>query len=91
MSNQNNMPKHKNDRARLQRDYSTETARESLTPEQKFNKMFENFKLQTIKDGTLRRLKDRKYFMKPGERKRKKRAEAEQKARQNQKRRRQGK
>lgn len=91
MSNQNNMPKHKNDRARIQKDYSTETARESLTPEQKFNKMWESFKLQTIKEGTLRILRDREYFMKPGERRRKKRAEAEQKARQNQKRRRKGK
>lgn len=91
MSNQNNMPKHKNDRARLQKDYSTETARESLTPEQKFNKMFENFKLRTIKEGTLRTLRDRQYFMKPGEKRRKKKAEAEQKARQNQRRRRQGK
>lgn len=91
MSNQNNMPKHKNDIARIQRDYSTETAREGLTPEQKFNKMFENFKLQTITDGTLRILREREYFMKPGERRRKKRAEAQQKARQNQKRRRKGK
>lgn len=91
MSNQNNMPKHKNDRARIQKDYSTETARESLTPEQKFNKMWESFKLQTIKEGTLRTFRDRQYFMKPGEKRRKKKAEAEQKARQNQKRRSKGK
>lgn len=91
MSNQNNMPKHKNDRARIQKDYSTETARESLTPEQKFNKMWESFKLQTIKEGTLRTFRDRQYFMKPGEKRRKKKAEAEQKARQNQKRRRKSK
>lgn len=90
MNNQNRTPKHKNDRARSHFGKTNEFQKQEETPEQSFSKMYDNFKFQTIKNGTLRELKDRRYFMKKGERKRKKRAEAEQKARQNQKRRARG-
>lgn len=92
MSYTQNSPKHKNDKRRFteSRTGSERKEERNLTPEEKFGKMFEEFKFQTIRDGKLRELKDRRYYLKPGEKKRKKIAEAQQKAKQNQKRRKQG-
>lgn len=92
MSNQTTMPKHKKDVERYVKSNVPDTKEQhELTPDQKFAIMFENFKFQTIRNGVIKEFRDRQYFMKKGEKRRKKIAEAKQKARQNQKRRRRGK
>lgn len=63
---------------------------EELTPEEKFNRMYEKYKLDLIRSGVLREYRERQYFMKPGEKRRKKIAEAKAKAKQNRKRRMKG-
>jgi ribosomal protein S21 len=61
------------------------------TPEQKFAKMYEEFKNEVIKSGILKEHRDHEYYIKPGQRRRMKLAEARMKAKQNQKRNKRGK
>lgn len=56
------------------------------TPEQKFAKMYDEFKTDVIRSGVLREFKDHEYYIKPSQRRRMKLAESKMKAKQNQKR-----
>lgn len=55
------------------------------TPEQKFKKMYEEFKTDVIRSGILKEYKDHEFYIKPNQRRRIKIAESRMKAKQNQK------
>jgi ribosomal protein S21 len=67
-----------------------ETKKEE-TPEQKFSKMYEEFKLDVIRSGVLKEYRDHEYYVKPSQKRRMKIAESRMKAKQNQKRNKKGK
>lgn len=84
---QKNLPKHKKD---FRRNYELRDRKEE-TPEEKFQRLFDNWKLDVIRSGVLKKYKEKEYHMKPGEKRRYKEAEARAKAKQNRKRRLRGK
>lgn len=61
------------------------------TPEEKFTRMYDDYKNEMVRSGILQSLKDHEYYIKPSQRKRMEIAESRMKAKQNQKRRNQGK
>lgn len=61
------------------------------TREQKFTKMYEDFKMDVIRSGTLKEYRDHEFYIKPSQRRRMKIAESRMKAKQNQKRNKRGK
>jgi len=58
-----------------------------MTPEEKFAKLFDEFKTDVIRSGILRKLKEKRYYIKPSQVRRQKIAEQKMKAKQNLKRR----
>ena len=73
------------------KDYKKWDTKKEETPEDKFTKMYEEFKTDVIRSGVLKSVKDHEYYIKPGQKRRMKIAESKMKAKQNQKRRVQGK
>jgi ribosomal protein S21 len=73
------------------KDFKKWDTKKEETPEEKFNKMYDDFKTDVLRSGILKSVKDHEYYIKPSQRKRMKLAEAKMKAKQNQKRRNQGK
>lgn len=61
------------------------------TREQKFTKMYEDFKMNVIRSGTLKEYRDHEFYIKPSQRRRMKIAESRMKAKQNKKRNSRGK
>lgn len=61
------------------------------TPEEKFAKMYEEFKISVIRSGVLKEYKKHEYYIKPSQRRRMEQAEARMKAKQNKKRKKRGK
>lgn len=61
------------------------------TREQKFTKMYEDFKMDVIRSGTLKEYRDHEFYIKPSQRRRMKIAESRMKAKQNKKRNSRGK
>lgn len=56
--------------------------------EERLAKIMEDFKIDTIRDGKLRRVRENRYYEKPSAKRRRKLAESKAKAKQNSKRRR---
>ena len=71
-------------------DFKKWDTKKEETPENKFDRIYDDFKTSVIKSGILRECRDREYFIKPGQKKRMEIAESKMKAKQNQKRRKQG-
>jgi len=72
-------------------DFKKYDNKKDETPQDKFTKMYEEFKMEVIRSGILQDYKDHEYYIKPSQKKRMKIAEAKMKAKQNRKRRDQGK
>ena len=69
------------------KDYKNWDTKKEQTPEDKFNKLFNDFKTDVVKSGILRDIKDHRYYIKPSQKRRIALAEAKMKAKQNHKRR----
>ena len=72
-------------------DYKKWDTKKEETKEEKFTRMYEDFKTEVIRSGVLKSVKDHEYYIKPSQRKRMEIAESRMKAKQNQKRKKQGK
>lgn len=72
-------------------DYKKWDTKKEETKEEKFTRMYEDFKTDVIRSGILKSVKDHEYYIKPSQRKRMEIAESKMKAKQNQKRKKKGK